>query len=431
MTDRFWVWPRLGRQAAYADPRMTLVLRIERTTLVARYLICLSLGLLVLFGLQPPRAVFLAVIAAYCLLHNLFVHWALLSGRQEAFLTGVNFVAHLAEITLLTGYAGAADSPLFLLYILFIIGFNTYSRLTRGALLVTLVCCICYGIMVLVEQNYLTVATPPPLVAAKFLSLVMAGWLMGSLSEFLRETEIALENRAQALASSEATLRMILDSTEEPILTFNETEFITDANGRACEFLGIPTDQIIGQRVRTFLFDDGTLPGKMATLRARGEYHGETVAVKPSGEECAIEMHVRAFIHDDRRFFVSVWRDITEEKNFQEAMRRASLQLERANQELQRVSALKSAFYANVSQRIRSPLTAILGFTDMLLKDELGPLTMEQRQALQNCRRGIQRIFALTDELVRMDASADTARILDNPQTPEITASDLTRNDAP
>lgn len=391
-----------------ADPRMALVLRIERTTLAARYMVLLALGAFVLVGLEPPRGQFLLFLAIYVMLHNGFVHWVLLTRRYGAFLSAANFLAHLAEITMMVAYAGAADSPLFLLYILFIIGFNTYSRLTRGALLVTLVCCTCYGIMVLVEQNYLVAETPAPLVAAKFLSIVMAGWLMGSLGEFLRETEIALESRAQALASSEATLRMILDSTEEPILTHNESEFITDANGRACEFLGMPREQIIGQRVRSFLFDDGTLPGKLATLRARGEYHGEALVVRPAGDECSVEMHIRAFIHDDRRFFVSVWRDITEQKEFEEAIRRANLRLAQVNEELKRVDALKSAFYANVSQRVRSPLSAVLGFTDMLLNEELGTLTIEQRQALQSSRRGIQRIFALIDEVLRLDSPKDT-----------------------
>lgn len=387
---------------------MALVLRIERTTLAARYMVLLALGAFVFLGLEPPRALFLFVLAIGVLLHNGFVHWVLLMRRYGAFLSAANFTAHLAEITMMVAYAGAADSPLFLLYILFIIGFNTYSRLTRGAILVTLVCCTCYGIMVLVEQNYLVAETPAPLVAAKFLSIVMAGWLMGSLGEFLRETEIALESRAQALASSEATLRMILDSTEEPILTHNEGEFITDANGRACEFLGVSREQLIGQRVRSFLFDDGTLPGKFATLRARGEYHGEALVLKPAGEECSVEMHIRAFIHDDKRFFVSVWRDITEQKEFEEAIRRANLRLAQVNEELKRVDALKSAFYANVSQRVRSPLSAVLGFTDMLLNEELGTLTIEQRQALQSSRRGIQRIFTLIDEVLRLDSPKDT-----------------------
>jgi len=399
-----------GEGPGSADPRMTLVLNIERTVLAARYLAYLTLIGLLLLGYRPDRLSFHLGLGVYVLLHNLFVHWVLATARHEWFISPLNFLLHLAEITMIVGLVGAGDSPLFVLYLLFIIGFNTYSRLARGGLLVTFLCCVCYGGLILFEQYFLAVETPASIVAAKFLAIVMGGWVMGSLSEFLMETEIAAEGRAQALASSEATLRMILDSAGEPILTHNENEFITDANDTACAFLGVGREQLIGQRIRAYLFDDGTLPNKLATLRARGEYHGEAVVLKPSGDERVIDMRIRAFIHGDKRFFVSMWRDITEQKEMQEATRLAQLQLERINEELQRVNALKSMFLANVSRRLRSPLSAVLGFIELLLNEELGPVTLEQRQALQSSRRAVSRIFGLVDELFSIEQSGDNGR---------------------
>jgi len=393
-----------------ADPRMKLVLSIERTVLAARYLAYAALMLLLFLGFRPDQVGPYVGLGIYILLHNVFVHWVLSTHRYEAFISPFNFVLHLAEITYICGLVGASDSPLFVLYLLFIIGFSTYSRLAYGGWLVTLLCCLCYGGLVFVERRFIVMETPAPAVAAKFLAIILGGWVMGSLSEFLKETEIAAEARAQELASSEATLRMILDSTGEPILTHNENELITDANDRACEFLGLTRDQLVRQRIRAYLFDDGTLPNKLATLRARGEYHGELVIVRPSGEERAVYMHVRAFIHGEKRFFVSMWHDITEQKEIQEAMRLAQTQLERINAELQRVSALKSLFLANVSLRLRSPMSAVLGFIELLLNEELGPITLEQRQGLQSSRRAVLRVFALVDELLRIDRSGDDGR---------------------
>ena len=51
-----------------------------------------------------------------------------------------------------------------------------------------------------------------------------------------------------------------------------------------------------------------------------------------------------------------------------------------------------------VSQKLRSPLTAILGYMDLLLDEELGELLPEQRKSLQTCRRSTLRIFKLLDE---------------------------------
>lgn len=401
-----------GLARAAAEPRINLVLGIERTVLIARYLACGALVVLFLSDRVLEPSALLPVLCAFGLAHNAFVHAAFQLRRPVWFLSTWNFCLHLAEVTITVALVGAVDSPLFVLYLLFIVGFHTYSRSARSAWLVTFACCVCYGTLVVLEQQVFgtkhgTTLQEASAAAAKLLAIVMGGWLTGALSGFLRETEIAAETRARALASSEATLRMILDSAEEPILTYNENELITDANEGACRFLDLPREAILGQRIRTFLFDDGTLPGKLATARAKGVYHGEGIVERPSGEESIVDMHIRVFFHDDRRFFVIVLQDITEHKALHEATRMTNVQLERVNRELQRVNALKSAFFMNVSRRLRSPLSAVLGFTDLLLNEEFGPLTMEQRQALQSTRRAVLRIFRLVDETFSLDENPD------------------------
>jgi signal transduction histidine kinase len=59
---------------------------------------------------------------------------------------------------------------------------------------------------------------------------------------------------------------------------------------------------------------------------------------------------------------------------------------------------MKTQFLATMSQKLRSPLTALLGFVELLLHEELGEITPEQREALQSCRRSARRTFSLMDE---------------------------------
>ncbi len=146
------------------------------------------------------------------------------------------------------------------------------------------------------------------------------------------------------------------------------------------------------------LFDDGTLPNKLAALRSRGEYWGELIVAPEEGEERTAALMARSFIRDNRRFFVAMLHDITEQKSLQEASRIANLQLEQINETLQQVNAMRMAFFTDISQRLRSPLSAIVGFNEMLLNEELGEVNPEQRQALQSCRRSLQRVFELANE---------------------------------
>jgi signal transduction histidine kinase len=59
------------------------------------------------------------------------------------------------------------------------------------------------------------------------------------------------------------------------------------------------------------------------------------------------------------------------------------LQNARLLEEVRAASALKSEFVGAVSHELRSPLNIVLGYVEMLLDEALGPLTDEQRNALQ------------------------------------------------
>jgi signal transduction histidine kinase len=59
------------------------------------------------------------------------------------------------------------------------------------------------------------------------------------------------------------------------------------------------------------------------------------------------------------------------------------LQNARLLEEVRAASALKSEFVGAVSHELRSPLNIVLGYLEMVLDEALGPLTPEQRDALQ------------------------------------------------
>jgi PAS domain S-box-containing protein len=390
------VLPRLVPRSV--DPRFEVVLRIERTLLGARYVAYLLL--LALIGADvihlPTQALVAITIAA--LVQHSFVHTVLYTRRYDLFVTPINFFLNLLKICLIVGITGGDASPYPFLFLLLIIGYCIYVPHFAGTFRVTVVCCIAYAAVVLLHWSFQPPNASTGNVTVYYTAIIACGWLMSMIGRTLRRTEQDAHARAQALASSEATMRAILDSTPSPIVVYEENEFISEVNNRACEFLGVPRQRLIGRRFRSFLFDDGTLPNKLATLRSKGEYHGEAIAIREDGEERDIDLLVRSFMRDGRRLFVTMMHDITEQKELQEASRMAQQKLEQVNRELQQIGALRAAFFATISQRLRSPLSAILGFVDMLLHEELGETNTDQRKALQSCRRSVRRVFDLVDE---------------------------------
>lgn len=385
------------------------MVQIENRLLLIRYALVGAYIILNRFELEGALnrnalLLFIATLVA----HNLLVHAISASGRVAWYLGNGNTLAHLASTTTVVALTGGESSPFCLLYFLILLAQVLYAPHFRRTYAVLLLCAVAFSAAVIVR--YFTIGAVPQLLplCIVYLSLSLCYQLIQSLANLLYTIELGLQNRAQELASSKATLRTILDAADGPIIVYDDNEFITEVNIRACEFLQCPRESLLGTRFRQYLFDDGTLPHKLAALKSRGEYQGEAIAVLPEGDELNVTVSVRSYIREGRRFFVALLHDITEQKHLQEATRTANLELEKINRELQQVDTLRNEFYATVSQRLRSPLSAILGYTDLLLNEELGELNSGQRKALQTCRRSVARVFGLVDEVFEArSASSD------------------------
>lgn len=391
------------RVSVSLDARMSTVLRIEWTLLAGRYIALIALVGFYAAGVTPKYSPDLRWITIAYMLQNALAHWALYTGRYRFFVSPWNFALYLINTTITVGLTGAEESPLALLLATPVIGYCIYAPQFLNTFLVALICCAAYAFMVLIKWLFTGVNLASPPIGLHLAAILLCGWLMRSLGELLRHLTVEAQNQTLAVASSQATLRAILDNTAEPIVVYDSDEFITDVNERAGEFLGLPRRDILRRRFRSFVFDDGTLPNKMAIVRSRGEYHGEVLITTTQGEERNVDLLVRSFIRDGQRFFVAMFHDITRQKSFQEASRLAHLQLEQANRELQKINEIRTAFVRALSQRLRSPLSAILGFADLLLNEELGELNAEQRKALQSSRRSVVRIFRVLDEPVDIE----------------------------
>ncbi len=78
----------------------------------------------------------------------------------------------------------------------------------------------------------------------------------------------------------------------------------------------------------------------------------------------------------------------------------ANAQLVRANQQLEEASRLKSQFLANMSHELRTPLNSIIGFTNLILTDDLQPPTGEQKEGLEIVLRNAKNLLALINDIL-------------------------------
>jgi len=80
--------------------------------------------------------------------------------------------------------------------------------------------------------------------------------------------------------------------------------------------------------------------------------------------------------------------------------REARARLDAENRELQRADEERSAFISTVSHELKTPLTSLSAFTDILLRNKGGNLTSRQMQQLEAIQRGGRSLNVLINDLL-------------------------------
>ncbi|MCC6794410.1 MAG: PAS domain S-box protein [Candidatus Hydrogenedentes bacterium] len=386
--------------SAVPDLAQSVPVTVERTALLIRYVVFCILAPIFWLGYFGDDQFDFYAITAMVATHNIFVHIVLWSRTYRLFFSRANFFIYLLQISVIIALTGGESSDAYILYHLLIIGFSAYDRRFRMVFRATLVCLVSYIAVICIEYFHTGISLPLGVVVVRLMSTLLVGWMIAALSERLRRAEVIAAERTAQIVSSEATLRAILNNAGDPIVVFDDNEYIVEVNNRATEFLGAARTQLIGQRLRAYLFDDGTLPHKIAELRARGQAHTQEIVLRGNGEERIVDFIARSFIRNDARFFVVLLRDLTELKHIEETTQLVNARLEKLNNDLLQLDGHKEEFMRAISAGIRTPLAAAAGYVDMLLGEELGELNPDQNKALQTCRRGLARVFRLIEHTI-------------------------------
>ena len=87
-------------------------------------------------------------------------------------------------------------------------------------------------------------------------------------------------------------------------------------------------------------------------------------------------------------------------RTLERRVRERTAELEAALQRLSELNQMKANFVANISHELRTPLTHIKGYMELMISDSLGPLTDEQRHALQVSQKASDRLGNLIEDLI-------------------------------
>jgi signal transduction histidine kinase len=93
-------------------------------------------------------------------------------------------------------------------------------------------------------------------------------------------------------------------------------------------------------------------------------------------------------------------------RTLERRVRERTSELQRALERLSELSEMKANFVANISHELRTPLTHIKGYLELMATDSLGPLTEEQRHAMQVSQKSAGRLEKLIEDLLMFSRSS-------------------------
>lgn len=87
-------------------------------------------------------------------------------------------------------------------------------------------------------------------------------------------------------------------------------------------------------------------------------------------------------------------------RNLEQRVKERTADLNQALNRLSELSQMKANFVSNISHELRTPLTHVKGYIELLVTESLGPVTEEQKYALQVSQRATTKLEGLIDDLI-------------------------------
>jgi PAS domain S-box-containing protein len=213
------------------------------------------------------------------------------------------------------------------------------------------------------------------------------------------------------LATERELLRAVVESLLDGLLTLDEDARILSANAACTRIFGWKPDELIG-RSADELLEEGDchrVQEQIRTYLATGQskFVGlgkEAIGKRKSGETFPISCSLTEALTEGSRIFVAYVRDISDQRQAEDAIRKHNEELEAKvaarTRELQRSVADLEGFTYSIAHDLRTPLRAINGYAKIAIEDYGDKLGEEGRQLLESTAAGAVRIGRLMDSLL-------------------------------
>lgn len=222
-----------------------------------------------------------------------------------------------------------------------------------------------------------------------------------------RVSDICFDEQLSFLGS------VLKSTTEHSILAINLDGKILIWNEGAKQMYGYTAPEIIGKNESVIHHPENIEQGKLqsiyATVRQTGKWDGELQLVRKDGSlfTALVTITLRQSLKQIPIGYTVISRDLTESvkllqklKMSEEMLHAKNTELEKKILEVQKANRLKDEFLANMSHELRTPLNGIIGFTEMMYDNKVGPISAIHKEYLGDILTSSRQLLVLINDVL-------------------------------
>ena len=220
---------------------------------------------------------------------------------------------------------------------------------------------------------------------------------------------------------TERRYKRLLEAAPDAILEIDSSGRIVLINSQVEKLFGYRREELLGKMVEVLIPErfrerhPAHRAGYCAHPVIRPMGSGlDLWARRANGTEFAVDINLSPFDGESGPGVICVIRDVSDRKAVEEQVRMLNLsleqrtrelattntQLENRNREVEKANRRKSNFLATMSHELRTPLNTMIGFSDLLAEETVGPLNEKQRRFVRHIKESSRHLLALVDDIL-------------------------------
>jgi len=211
-----------------------------------------------------------------------------------------------------------------------------------------------------------------------------------------------------------ARFRLSIQAAPNAMIMVDNLGCISIFNRQAEELFGYRQDEMLGQPIHMLLPESrrSAHTGHMAKFFAAPEQramalNSDLTCLHRSGREIPVEIGLNPIEADDGTYVIASIVDVTEH-------RRVTEEIHQAREAAERASRSKSIFLANMSHEFRTPLNAVLGFSEAMKLNLFGALgsskNQEYAEDIHAAATHLKSLISNVLDLSRIEAGKESLR---------------------